>query len=150
MRARLFAGIALIAGLAALPVPAEEGLLVTYPVDGSFEDGAFGVESAITDRGLVIDAVSHVGAMLNRTGSDVGSTVPLFAEADIYLFCSAVLSRRVMEADPNNIAHCPYGIILREMPDGRVEVGYRRMPDGAMQEVEALLDDIAREAAGLD
>lgn len=117
----------------------------TYPYDGTFEDAAFGVESAIIGKGLVIDYVSHVGEMLNRTGADVGSEVELFAEADIFVFCSAVISRKVMEADPMNIAHCPYGIFVADR-GGEVIVGYRNYPEGAMQEVQALLDDIVREA----
>jgi uncharacterized protein (DUF302 family) len=141
----------LAAVLAALPARAAEGPVVTYEAEGSFEDAAFGLESAITNRGLVIDYVSHVGEMLNRTGADVGSGTRLFEEADIYLFCSAVLSRKVMEADPDNIAFCPYGIFVRAPAGGGpVEIGYRRMPGGEMQEVEALLDTIAREAAGAD
>jgi len=136
------AAIALSAGA----VCAQEA--VTYPVDGDFGDATFGVESAIVGRGLVIDYVSHTGEMLNRTGADVGSETELFAEADIFLFCSAVLSRKVMEADPMNIAHCPYGIFVAEQ-EGEVMVGYRTYPEGPMQEVQALLDEIAREAAGL-
>ena len=83
---------------------------VTVPFDGSFEDATFAVESAIVGEGLVIDYVSHVGEMLNRTGGDVGSDAMIFQNADIFLFCSAVISRQVMEADPMNITHCPYGI----------------------------------------
>jgi len=113
--------------------------------DGSFEDAAFAVESAIVDRGLVIDYVSHVGDMLNRTGSDVGSDKQIFKSADIFIFCSAVLSREMMEADPMNIAHCPYGVFVAENDDG-VVVGYREYPDGAMQKVQALLEEIASEA----
>ena len=120
---------------------------VTYSFDGSFEDAAFAVESAIVGRGLVIDYVSHTGEMLARTAADVGSDVELFVEADIFLFCSAQVSREVMEADPMNIAHCPYGIFVAEM-EGKVMIGYRNLPDGPMQEVQALLDEIAREAAG--
>jgi hypothetical protein len=82
---------------------AAEGATV-YPFDGSFEDATFSVESAIIGKGLVIDYVSHTGEMLNRTGADVGSDVALFSEADIFVFCSASLSREVMEADPMNIA----------------------------------------------
>ena len=123
------------------------GEAVTYPFDGSFDDATFGVESAIVDRGLVIDYVSHVGDMLNRTGADVGSDKEIFAAADSFLFCSAVLSRKVMEADPMNIAHCPYGIFVTDQ-GGQVSIGYRTLPEGAMQEVQALLDEIAREAAG--
>lgn len=121
--------------------------VTTYDFDGSFEDAAFGVESAIVGRGLVIDFTSHVGDMLARTGADVGSDVDLFTAADVFLFCSAVLSRKVMEADPMNIGHCPYGIFLAER-DGAVMVGYRNMPEGPMQEVQALLDEIARDAVG--
>lgn len=121
---------------------------MVYDVDISFEDAAFGVETAIVNRGLVIDLTSHVGAMLERTRADVGGE-QLFANADVFLFCSAVLSRKVMEADPMNIAHCPYGVFVTETASGAVQIGYRRMPEGPMQEVEALLDAIAREAAGL-
>ena len=73
----------------------------------------------------------------------------LFDEADVFLFCSATVSRSVMEADLMNIAHCPYGIFVTHKGD-EVMIGYRNMPDGPMQEVQALLDDIAREAAGID
>lgn len=142
---RWIAAMALLAATG--PALADGDGATVYGFDGSFEDAAFGVESAIVGRGLVIDYVSHVGEMLARTGADVGSDVELFTEADIYLFCSAVVSREVMEADPMNIAHCPYGIFVAER-DGEVMVGYRNLPEGPMQEVQALLDGIAREAVG--
>lgn len=118
---------------------------ITVPFDGSFDDAAFAVESAIVGKGLVIDYVSHTGEMLNRTGADVGSDVELFKEADIYIFCSAVVSREVMEVDPMNIAHCPYGIFVAENADG-VMIGYREYPAGEMQKVQALLADIVADA----
>ena len=118
---------------------------VTVPFEGSFDDATFAVESAIVDRGLVIDYVSHVGDMLNRTGADVGSDKMLFEAADIFVFCSAVLSREVMEADPMNIAYCPYGIFVADQ-GGEVIVGYRTYPEGPMQKVEALLSEIVTEA----
>lgn len=141
---RIAAALAAALALAA-PVAAQEA--VTYPYDGSFADAAFGVESAILDRGLVIDYVSHTGEMLARTAADVGSEVALFAAADIYLFCSATLSREVMEADPMNLAYCPYGIFVAER-DGAVTVGYRTYPDGPMDAVETLLEGIVQEAIG--
>lgn len=119
--------------------------VTTYETEASFEDTAFAVEQAIVGRGLVVDFVSHVGEMLARTRSDVGSDVELFDAADVFLFCSAVTSRSVMEADPLNIAHCPYGIFVTDR-DGEVTVGYRNLPEGPMQEVQTLLDDIVREA----
>ena len=119
----------------------------SYSYAGSFEDATFGVESAIVNKGLVIDYTSHVGEMLNRTKEDVGGDETLFTAADIFIFCSARLSREVMEADPMNIAFCPYGVFVAER-DGEVTVGYRTYPDGPMQKVQALLDEIAREAVG--
>lgn len=132
-------------GFLATSAAAQEA--ITYPFDGSFEDATFSVESAIVGRGLVIDYVSHTGEMLNRTGADVGSEVRLFDAADIFLFCSAQLSREVMEADPMNIAHCPYGMFVADV-DGAVMIGYRTYPAGEMQKVQAFLDGIAREASG--
>ncbi|RMH47588.1 MAG: DUF302 domain-containing protein [Alphaproteobacteria bacterium] len=132
-------------GGAALPARAEPVLTrVAAPID----EVLFAVESAILDRGLVIDSVSHVGDMLARTGADVGSDRPLFTRADVFLFCSAILSRRVMEADLTNIAYCPYGIFVYESAaePGVSVVGYRSMPEGPMKEVEALLAEIVAEA----
>ncbi|AXI47211.1 DUF302 domain-containing protein [Sulfitobacter sp. SK012] len=124
-----------------------DGTSTVYDFDGSFDDATFSVESAIIGKGLVIDYVSHTGEMLNRTGADTGSDVKLFDEADIFIFCSAVVSRKVMEIDPMNIAHCPYGIFVAER-EGKVMVGYRNYPEGAMQEVQRLLDGIVQEAVG--
>ncbi|MGX9353929.1 DUF302 domain-containing protein [Roseobacteraceae bacterium S113] len=117
----------------------------TYSFDGSFEDATFAVESAIVGEGLVIDYVSHVGEMLNRTGADVGSDAVIFKNADIFLFCSAVVSREVMEIDPMNITHCPYGIFVMETEEG-VIVGHKDYPDGSMQAVENLMQQIVAEA----
>jgi uncharacterized protein (DUF302 family) len=132
--------------LVAMQAPAIAQDATTYDFDGSFEDATFSVESAIVGRGLVIDYVSHTGEMLARTADDVGSDKKLFDAADIFLFCSAVVSRKVMEADLGNIAHCPYAVFVTDV-DGKVSVGYRNMPEGPMQEVQALLDDIVQEAA---
>ncbi|MDX1786121.1 DUF302 domain-containing protein [Roseovarius sp. ZX-A-9] len=136
--------VAALFALASLPAQANDQA-VTYPYPGSFDDAAFVVESAIIGRGLVIDHVSHTGEMLARTAADVGSDKVLFDEADIFLFCSAQLSRKVMEADPMNIAHCPYGIFVAER-EGAVMIGYRVYPEGPMQQVQALLDEIVQDA----
>jgi len=132
--------------MAAVGAQAQD-LATVYPYEGSFDDATFSVESAIVGRGLVIDHISHTGEMLERTAADVGSDVKLFDGADVFLFCSAVLSRKVMEADPMNLAHCPYGIFVADR-NGEVTVGYRNFPEGPMQEVQAFLDEIVREAVG--
>jgi uncharacterized protein (DUF302 family) len=141
------------AALAADPHP-----IVSYTKQGKFEDVRDDLKAAIEAQGLVIDFHSHVQRMLERTGKDVGSTRPLYTDAQAFVFCSAALSRKTMEADPANMAQCPYSIAVyatAQAPD-RVVVSYRRpwRPDGsaasksALKEVEALLDRIAREAVG--
>ena len=133
--------------IAAFSTPAVAGDAISYDFDGGFDVAAFAVESAIVGQGLVIDYVSHVGEMLARTGADVGSDKVLYDNAQIFVFCSAVVSREVMEADAGNIAHCPYGIYVAER-EGSVTIGHRDYPDGAMDKVETLLEDIVAEARG--
>ncbi|WP_292294792.1 DUF302 domain-containing protein [Marivita sp.] len=139
-----------IIACAASSVAAQD--IITYDTDQSFEDVTFGLENAILDEGLVIDHVSHTGDMLERTKGDVGSEVTLYLEADIYSFCSAKISREVMEADPMNISFCPYDIFVMVRPDTpeTTTIGFRSFPDGAMKQVEAMLDGIARAAIGLE
>jgi uncharacterized protein (DUF302 family) len=139
------------AGLAAcLATAASAQDMITYTTDQPFEDVIFGLENAIIDQGLVIDGTSHVGDMLERTKADVGSDVTIFLKADVYSFCSAAVSRKVMEADPMNIVFCPYDIFVAVSPDtpDQTMIGFRSYPEGAMKEVEALLDTIARAAIG--
>ncbi len=135
------------AGLAFAASVAAAETAVTYTVNQEFDDVTFGLESAITDRGLVIDAVSYVGDMLERTRADVGSDVTLFEQARVYSFCSASLSRKVMEADPMNLQFCPYDIFVMQKPgEDMTTIGFRAMPDGVMQEVQTLLDQIVQDA----
>lgn len=143
---KLLAVLALAAG----PALAEEA--VTYDTDQDFDDVTFGLESAIIDAGLVIDHVSHTGDMLERTRADVGSDVVIFDHADIYSFCSAQLSREVMEADPMNVMFCPYDIFVMVRHDTPevTTIGFRAYPEGEMQKIQELLDGLARAAIGME
>jgi uncharacterized protein (DUF302 family) len=127
-----------------------------YSKRGKFEDVRDELKLAIEAKGLVIDYQSFVNRMLERTGKDVGSARKLYADAQAFVFCSAALSRKTMEADPANASFCPYSIMVyaTAQDPGTVRVSYRRpwRPDGsaasraALKDVEALLDGIAREA----
>jgi uncharacterized protein (DUF302 family) len=132
-----------VLAFAATAVAAQDHAVTVF--DGDYDDASFAVESAIVGKGLVIDYVSHVGEMLARTGADVGSDVTLFEDAQIFVFCSASLSRQMMEAELMNIAHCPYGVFVADTGDA-VLIGHRTYPDGPMKEVEALLAEIVQEA----
>jgi uncharacterized protein (DUF302 family) len=81
---------------------------------GDFEDTKFELTNAITARGLTIDYNGQLGRMLERTGADVGSTKPIYKNAEFFTFCSAKLSRAMMEADPLNAAFCPYVVFIFE------------------------------------
>jgi len=129
----------------ALAAPALADEFVVRPSGSDFDDTAFAVESAILGRGLVIDLVSRVGEMLERTRADIGSDRVLFAAADVYVFCSASVSRQVMEADPMNFGFCPYGIHVFDAGEG-VMVGYMHRSAPSMAPVNALLESIVAEA----
>lgn len=122
-----------------------------HTTNDAFADVAFAIENAIISKGLVIDSISHTGEMLERTRMDVGSDKVLFLAADVYEFCSAAVSRQVMEADPLNINYCPYAIRVYEQPEtaGTVTVSHQAF-SGTMEPVNTLLEDIVKDALGLE
>ena len=131
----------LVLPVAAAAQSAASGESYTKTVEGSFEDVTFAVEQAIINDGLVIDLKSHVGDMLSRTREDVGGETELFTGADIYSFCSALVSRQVMEAEITNLQYCPYNIFVYQTPDaeGQVVVGHRIYPGDTMAPVNEML-----------
>ncbi|WP_353474633.1 DUF302 domain-containing protein [Salipiger sp. H15] len=134
-----------LALLLTLPAGAMAQEVITHPYEGTFEEATFALENAIIGEGLVVDHVSHVGEMLARTGTDIGAGTHLYDAADVYLFCSAATSREVMEADPANIAFCPYSIFV-ESRDGQTTLGYRSFERESMAPVNDLLARIAAAA----
>ena len=121
--------------------------IVALSAKGKYQDVVDELKLAIAQRGLVVDHESHIGAMLERTGKDIGSARRIYLGAQAFSFCSAVLSRKTMEADPANLAYCPYVLVVYEtlQKPGIVNVSYRR----SLPEIGKLLDGIAREALGL-
>lgn len=139
--------------LSALPATAQD--LKTFEKSAPFDDVKFDLTNAITNRGLVADFTGNVGGMLARTGRDVGSTKEIYKRSEYVVFCSAQLSREMMEADAANAGYCPFVMFLYETAaaPGKVVVGYRKFPtDGnaasrkAFAAIETLLDGIAKEA----
>ena len=127
----------------------------SYAKRAAYDDIKFELTNAIIGRGLTVDYSGQIGKMLERTGPDVGSTKPLYAQAEFFAFCSAKLSRAMMEADLANLGFCPYIVFMYEAVNkpGETVVGYRRpTPAGsdasraALAEIDALLDGIVRDA----
>lgn len=135
----------LIAGFVAmLCAGAASADVVSAQAKGGFGEVKDSVVLAIQAKGFKIDYTAHIGNMLERTGKDVGSTKRVFGNAEALQFCSAVVSRRMMEQKAANIAYCPYVIALYTLPDDpkTVYVVYRK----GLPEVDALLADIVKEA----
>jgi uncharacterized protein (DUF302 family) len=144
-------GIAALVALLAFnaAATAADGALVVRSTKGSFEDVKERVESAIESRGLVLNYTARIGAMLERTGKDIGAAKRVFEHAESLEFCSASVSRETMEVDPHNIGFCPYVINIYVLPrePGRVYVSYRKFPPSrAMRPAEKLVAEIVREA----
>lgn len=141
--------LALLLCLALFAIAARaDAWMVRQKVAASFEDTREAIVMAIENRGLVINYVSHIGDMLERTGADIGASRKVFAQAEIIEFCSARLSRQMMEIDPHNIVLCPFAISIYTLPgDTRSTwVAYRRPGGQAAPLVEPLLKAIAAEA----
>ncbi|MDO8703448.1 MAG: DUF302 domain-containing protein [Sulfuricaulis sp.] len=156
--AALIGLLGLFAGLCQPATAAGAGHLKLYTVIGHFDTVKEDLVNAITSHGLVLDHNSYISAMLERTGKDLGTTKAVYAKAESLQFCSATVSRRMMEADPANIVFCPYIIVLYTLPRDpkTVYVGYRRpLPVGSqaskasLKAVEELLDGIVKEALNL-
>jgi hypothetical protein len=80
---------------------------------------ATGIENAIVNRGYTIDYHGFIGDMLKRTAGDVEAGKALYKDAEFFTFCSAVVSREVMEADIGDIAYCPYVVFAYEAERNR-------------------------------
>lgn len=126
-----------------------------FVVEGKFEDVRDNVKFAISDRGIKINNVSHIGNMLKRTAEAVGATKTVYSDAEAIEFCSSTISRATMEADPHNIVFCPYIIAVYaiEGEEGKVHIAYRHPliigseeSKKALQGVEDLIGGIVEDA----
>lgn len=148
---------AAVFSMAILAQARADGAVVVRAIEGKFEEIRDRVVFAVQSQGLVVDHTSKVGAMLARTGKDLGETRQVYANAEVLEFCSALVSRRMVEADPQLLAFCPYGIGVYTLPDDPhiTYVSYRRMVTDAalpgqrpvLERVEELLEAIVEEAS---
>ncbi len=146
--------VAVALALGTAGVLADEALK-SYSKKAPFDDVKADVADAIIAKGLTVDYRGNIAGMLDRTGKDVGSDKKIYKAAEYVTFCSAKLSRAMMEADSSNMGICPYVVFYYETADnpGTVVVGYRRPGEGkgdaskkALKEIDDLLDGIAKAA----
>jgi uncharacterized protein (DUF302 family) len=132
--------------------------VVIRSVNGDFDRVWDDLNTALSDRGLVVSGVSHVQKMLDRTGAALGRTKKIFDRAKVLEFCSAVVSRDMMEKDPHFIAFCPYQIAVYTIPGekGKGYLSYRRLiwnsesGKAVRKEVEKLLDGIVGDVVEME
>ncbi len=145
----------LLAFCSALAGVAQADDRVTVKVQAEFQAAKDAVEMAITNRGMIVNNVSHVGNMLERTGKETGLGGAIYGTAEVLEFCSAVVSRKMMEADPHNIVYCPYTVAIYTLPGDpkTAYISYRKPPVAkgktgeALKAVDKLLHDIVTEAS---
>ncbi len=131
--------------------------VVIKSVRGNFDDVWESLKMALNERGLVVSSVSHVWDMLERTGRVLNRTKRIYGQAKVMEFCSAVISRNMLERNPHFISFCPYQIMVYTLPDNenRVYLSYRRLIwkdekdrdvlDAVERLLEGLVDDVVQE-----
>lgn len=144
-----------VCALACLPLSAlADGHAAVFKTQGEFQDVRDALQMAIEGKGLVINHTNQIADMLERTGKDLGAAKQVYVKGEQFEFCSAAISRRMMEADAHAITMCPYIVSVYTLPnDPNVYVAYRKPPatknaalKKALGEVETLLKDIIQEA----
>jgi uncharacterized protein (DUF302 family) len=142
-------------GLISMAAQAGDNFNGLFKTHGKFEDVRDMVVTTIEGRGLKINHANYIADMLERTGKDLGATKQVYVNGEQFEFCSATISRAMMEADPHAIVMCPYIISIYTVPnDGdTVYVAYRKPAatknkalKKALSSVENLLTGIIKEA----
>jgi uncharacterized protein (DUF302 family) len=125
-------------------------------VKSEFADVKAFLISAIEERGIKISNILHISDMLQRTGEAVGDNNPIYKKAEAIEFCSAKLSRELMQSDPHNIIFCPFSILIYELAGapGTTYMAYRRpfyhaggKSDSSQWKIDNLLHGIVEDAA---
>ncbi len=133
---------------------AADDFAVVFKTQGAFEAVRDQVQSSIEGKGLKINHSNQIAGMLERTGKDLGATKQVYGQGEQFEFCSASISRQMMEADPTAMVMCPYIVSVYTVPgDAAVYVAYRKPPatdnaalKQALDAVNALLTEIIEEA----
>ena len=98
----------------------------------AYADARAALLDAFVDEGLAPPAVSPFGDMLARTAPDLGHRADFYGEAEIFSFCSAQVSGRMIAEDVRNIALCPMTVALYTLP-GRPGTVFLAVRPAALQ-----------------
>lgn len=137
-----------------LSAMAADAYTVLFKTQGTFQDVRDSLQFAIEGKGLKINHTNKIAEMLARTGPEIGATRQVYVDGEQFEFCSATISRKMMEADPNAMVMCPYIVSVYTVPnDTSVYIAYRKPGPTknpalkkALADVEKLLNDIIKQA----
>ena len=142
--------------LASMPlvVQAADNYAAVFKAQGTYQEVRDQVQAAIEGKGLKINTTHKISDMLDRTGKDIGATKRVYENAEQFDFCSAEISRKMMEADPHAIAMCPYLISVYKLPQEKhVYIAYRRPAASknprlkkVLVEVDKMMTEIIKDA----
>jgi hypothetical protein len=110
---------------------ANEDPIVTTVVDGTFREISRNIRAAIIGKGIHIAHTLSASDMLRRTGPAYGYHNDVYADAEIFEFCSADISHKLARRHPDNIVLCPFTISVYTLigEPGKVRISYR-IPTG--------------------
>ncbi len=110
-------------------VPATAQEIVTRTKQAEFDDVRLDLGNAVLATGVSIQSQGNIAAMLGKTAADLGATQTVYAHAEFIAMCSARYSRALVEADPLNVAFCPFTVFIYETKSkpGEIVIGYRRL-----------------------
>ena len=137
-----------------LSAMASDAYTVLFKTQGTFQDVRDALQFSIEGKGLKINHTNKIAEMLARTGPEIGATKQVYVDGEQFEFCSATISRKMMEADPHAIVMCPYIVSVYTVPnDKNVYIAYRKPGPTknpklrkALADVEKLLTDIIKGA----
>ncbi|HUW29226.1 MAG TPA: DUF302 domain-containing protein [Sulfuriferula sp.] len=151
---QMFLAVVLMACSLGSHAAGKDAYSVVYTTHGDFEFIRDAVAAAVEGQGLKINHFNKISAMLDNTAAAVGDTKKIYLNAEQMEFCSATISRQMMEADPHSVAMCPYIISVYNLPadPNTIYISYRKPPVGntpksraAFRAEEKLLDGIIKE-----
>ena len=117
---------------------------VVFKTHGNFSDVRNVLVSSIEGKGLKINHSNLIADMLERTGPAVGRTTRVYGQAEQFEFCSADISRAMMEADPHAIVMCPYSISIYNLPQDpkTIYLAFRKPGPTANPRLEKVLERV--------
>lgn len=113
--------------------------------DVEYADTLDALKEVIQGRGINIAHELPPSDMLERTGPAFGITEQVLKDGEIVEFCSAKISHKLIQANPENISLCPFTIsiyVLNSDP-GNVRMTFRKpyvLDEASRPAVEAMTE----------